>query len=220
MTETRKVATPMEINFQVKGEEPIINNVPYRRLICRLMYLSLVSRPDISYSIVYSTRFLDKPRKSTWEAGKRILRYLNHTKEYGSQLKKGNMQELMALCDADWGGDQETRKSVSGFVCFHAGNPIAWHSSKQTCVAQSSMEAEYISAGISTKRLELPPNRCTDSIFEWSNEHRSLHKCTGRFKNRVEITKTQSRTIWIEKCSKVLEHKIQPSHDKTEFQTF
>ncbi|KAG5894852.1 hypothetical protein JTB14_023701 [Gonioctena quinquepunctata] len=153
MTETRKVATPMEINFQVKGEEPIINNVPYRRLICRLMYLSLVSRPDISYSIVYSTRFLDKPRKSTWEAGKRILRYLNHTKEYGSQLKKGNMQELMALCDADWGGDQETRKSVSGFVCFHAGNPIAWHSSKQTCVAQSSMEAEYISAGIASQEL-------------------------------------------------------------------
>ncbi|KAG5881703.1 hypothetical protein JTB14_006561 [Gonioctena quinquepunctata] len=153
MIETRNVATPMEVNFQVKEEEPIINNVPYRRLICSLMYLSLVSRPDISYSAAYLSRFLDKPRKSTWEAGKRILRYLNHTKEYGLQFKKGNMQELMALCDADWGGDQETRKSVSGFVCFHAGNPIAWHSRKQTCVAQSSMEAEYISAGIASQEL-------------------------------------------------------------------
>ncbi|KAG5871041.1 hypothetical protein JTB14_021188 [Gonioctena quinquepunctata] len=153
MTETRKVATPMEVNFQVKEEEPIINNVPYRRIICSLMYLSLVSRPDISYSVAYLSRFLDKPRKSTWEAGKRILRYLNHTKEYGLQFKKENMQELMALCDADWGGDQETRKSVSGFVCFHAGNPIAWHSRKQTCVAQSSMEAEYISAGIASQEL-------------------------------------------------------------------
>ncbi|KAG5875125.1 hypothetical protein JTB14_022597 [Gonioctena quinquepunctata] len=112
-----------------------------------------VSRPDISYSVAYLSRFLDKLRKSTWEAGKRILRYLNYTKEYGLQFKKGNMQELMALCDADWGGDQETRKSVSGFVCFHAGNPIAWHSRKQTCVAQSSMEAEYISAGIASQEL-------------------------------------------------------------------
>ncbi|KAG5873284.1 hypothetical protein JTB14_002951 [Gonioctena quinquepunctata] len=153
MIETRNVATPMEVNFQVKEEEPIINNVPYRRLICSLMYFSLVSRPDISYSVAYSSRFLDKPRKSTWEAGKRILRYLNHTKEYGLQFKKGNMQELMALCDADWGGDQETRKSVSAFVCFHAGNPIAWHSRKQTCVAQSSMEAEYISADIASQEL-------------------------------------------------------------------
>ncbi|KAG5881887.1 hypothetical protein JTB14_008700 [Gonioctena quinquepunctata] len=85
--------------------------------------------------------------------GKRISRYLNHTKGYGLQFKKGNMQELMALCDADWGGDQETRKSVSGFVCFHAGNPIVWHSRKQTCVAQSSMEAEYISAGIASREL-------------------------------------------------------------------
>ncbi|KAG5868995.1 hypothetical protein JTB14_004770 [Gonioctena quinquepunctata] len=134
MTETRKVATPI-------------------RLICSLMYLSLASRPDISYSVAYLSRFRDKPRKSTWEAGERILRYLNHTKEYGLQFKKGNMQELMALCDADWRGDQESRKSESGFVCFHAGNPIAWHSRKQKCVAQSLMEAEYISAGIASQEL-------------------------------------------------------------------
>ncbi|KAG5891809.1 hypothetical protein JTB14_006199 [Gonioctena quinquepunctata] len=145
MIETGKV----EVNFQVKEEEPIINNVPYRRLVCSLMYLSLVSRTDIPYL----SRFLDKPRKSTWKAGKRISRYLNHTKEYALQFEKGNMQEVMALCDADWAGDQETRNTVSGFVWFHAGNPIAWHFMKQTCVAQSSMEAEYISAGTAPQEL-------------------------------------------------------------------
>ncbi|KAG5864899.1 hypothetical protein JTB14_005273 [Gonioctena quinquepunctata] len=86
------------------------------------------------------------------EAVKRIYRYPNHTKEYGLQIKKENIHESMA-CDADWAGDQETRKSISGFVCFHAGNPLAWHFRKQTCVARSSMEAEYISAGIASQEL-------------------------------------------------------------------
>lgn len=153
MEETRNIATPMEVNFQINEEEQIIENVPYRRLICSLMYLSLVSRPDICYSVGYLSRFLDRPTKRTWEAAKRILRYLNSTKDYGLQFKVGNMQEMIGICDADWAGDRKTRKSVSGFICFHAGNPIAWHSRKQACVAQSSMEAEYISAGIAAQEL-------------------------------------------------------------------
>lgn len=60
---------------------------------------------------------------------------------------------LETMCDADWGGDKQTRKSVSGFVCFHGHNPIAWHSRKQNCVALSSMEAEYVSAVSAAQEL-------------------------------------------------------------------
>lgn len=151
MEESRAVSTPMEINFQMNTDD-IIQDIPYRRLICSLMYLSLLTRPDIAYSASYLSRYLDKPTIQAWKAGKRILRYLNSTKNLGLKYTKGG-KGIEGMCDADWGGDKQTRKSVSGFVCFHAGNPIAWHSRKQNCVALSSMEAEYISASSAAQEL-------------------------------------------------------------------
>lgn len=138
-------------NFHL-DEDNLIENVPYRRLVCSLMYISLVTRPDIAYSVSYLSRYLDKPTTQAWNAAKRVLRYLRSTKHLGLRYMK-RPNGLEGMCDADWGGDRQTRKSVSGFVCFHAGNPIAWHSRKQNCVALSSMEAEYISAGSAAQEL-------------------------------------------------------------------
>lgn len=142
----------MEINFQIDSDEDTVDNLPYRCLICHLMYLSIMSRPDIAYSVSYLSRYLDKPTMNAWKAGKRILRYLSATKTYGLVYTKGN-SESEGMCDADWGGDRQTRRSVSGFVFFHSNNPIAWYSRKQNCVALSSMEAEYISAGSAAQEL-------------------------------------------------------------------
>ena len=46
--------------------------------------------------------------------------------------------------DADWAGDVADRKSTSGYVFLFGGAAISWKSSKQTCVALSTAEAEYI----------------------------------------------------------------------------
>lgn len=151
MENCRSVATPMEVNFQL-DEAPIIDNVFYRKLICSLMYLSVTTRPDLSFSVSYLSRYLDKPTNLAWKAGKRILRYLRCTKNLGLHFTK-RATSLEGMCDSDWGADKKTRKSVSGFISFYAGNPIAWHSKKQNCVALSSMEAEYISAGSAAQEL-------------------------------------------------------------------
>lgn len=142
----------MEANFYINNDEEVIINVPYRRLVWSLMYISITSRPDISFSTSYLSRFSDKVTLNAWNAGKRILRYLSATKEYGLIYRKSE-SGLLSMSDADWGGDQHTRKSVSGFVCFYANNPIAWHSRRQNCVALSSMEAEYVSAGAAAQEL-------------------------------------------------------------------
>jgi len=64
--------TPMEKGFQYNDTSPIID-VPYRQLIGGLMYLSTSTRPDITFSVSYLSRFLDKPTSETWQAGKRVL---------------------------------------------------------------------------------------------------------------------------------------------------
>ncbi|MGR0243504.1 Ty1/Copia family ribonuclease HI, partial [Klebsiella pneumoniae] len=60
-----------------------------------------------------------------------------------------NSNNLVCFSDADWAGDDIDRKSVSGCIVLHCGNPISWFSRKQSCVALSTMEAEYIASSIS-----------------------------------------------------------------------
>ena len=50
--------------------------------------------------------------------------------------------DFHGFCDSDWAGDQDTRRSTTGFLAFMAGGPIAWQSRLQTTIAASSMEAE------------------------------------------------------------------------------
>ncbi len=48
--------------------------------------------------------------------------------------------------DSDWGGCRETRKFTSGYVLKISGGAVCWRSKKQSIVATSSFEAEYIAS--------------------------------------------------------------------------
>ena len=43
-----------------------------------------------------------------------------------------------------WGGDVGERKSTSGYMFLLGGAAINWKSNKQTCIALSTAEAEYV----------------------------------------------------------------------------
>ena len=62
-------------------------------------------------------------------------------------------KSIECYSDADWGGDQTNRKSYSGFVIKFADCPIAWESKKQTAVALSSTEAEYMALCTAAKEV-------------------------------------------------------------------
>lgn len=68
---------------------------------------------------------------------------MKHTADYKILYRKIE-KPLHAYTDADWAGDQDDRKSCSGNVHILAGGPISWFSKKQTSVALSTMEAEYV----------------------------------------------------------------------------
>lgn len=145
--------TPMETGFQIPVQEYETSlNVPYRSLVCSLLYLAITTRPDIAFSVSLLSRVLDKPSELTWKSAKRVLRYLSGTREIGLQYYK-NGQGLQGFADADWGGDVETRKSTSGFLAVYNGNAVSWFSKKQSCVALSTMEAEYYAASAGAQEL-------------------------------------------------------------------
>ena len=155
MTNSKAVATPLETGIKIllsNSQEDISKEIdyPYREAIGCLMYAMLCTRPDLSFSICYLSRFSNNPRIEHWKALKRVLRYIKGTIKL--KLKFGKESEnILGYSDADWAGDLTKRKSTSGFVFLLGGGAISWGSKKQTCVALSSTEAEYVALSHATK---------------------------------------------------------------------
>ena len=74
----------------------------------------------------------------------RVLKYIKGTLEYGITYTKGNT--LTRLCDSDWVGDVDSKRSVIGYYFSLGSGVVSWVSTKQYTVALSSIEAEYIVA--------------------------------------------------------------------------
>lgn len=104
--------------------------VPYRELAGSLMYLSVVSRPDITYSVSYLSQYLDKPTLKLWTSAKRVLRYLKETQNVGLNFCRNDNKSIVAFSDADWVDDVD-RKSTSGGAVYFCGKTVYWFSRKQ-----------------------------------------------------------------------------------------
>ena len=79
-------------------------------------------------------------------AVKNVLKYLRNTKDMF--LCYGGDQELAvsSYTDASWNTDPDDSKSKSGYVFILNGAVVSWMSGKQSVVATSSTESEYIAA--------------------------------------------------------------------------
>lgn len=120
-------------------EENVRLTVPYRGA---LLFLSLVSRPDIAYVVGMVSRYLDKHNEQHWNAVKRIMRYLSHTKHLGIMYSKCKDLNLVGFSDSDYASDIDTRRSTSGYIFKLSNGPITWMSKRQACVSLSTAEAE------------------------------------------------------------------------------
>ncbi|KAE8985602.1 hypothetical protein PR001_g22840 [Phytophthora rubi] len=117
--------TPLEPGVNLtKADEPQteedrakMKSKPYRSLVGSLMYLACGTRPGISVAVTKLSRFLENPGEKHWDA---------------------------AYSDADWAGNRDDRRSVSGMLLMLCGAPVVWRSTFQKTVALSSTEAEYM----------------------------------------------------------------------------
>ena len=82
---------------------------------------------------------------------KNILKYLRRTKDVF--LVYGGEEELVVTgyTNASFQTDKDNSKSQSGFVFIVNGGAVSWKSSKQETVADSTIEAEYITASEAAK---------------------------------------------------------------------
>lgn len=126
------------------SDKVIMDTVPYRGAVGSLLYAAVATRPDIAAAVGAVSRYMTNPGPKHWTAVKRIIRYLQGTKDLAICYSPQDSPSLNVYTDADWGGDLDTRRSTSGYISMFAGGPISWRSVLQKIIALSTCEAEYI----------------------------------------------------------------------------
>ncbi|KAA0063746.1 gag/pol protein [Cucumis melo var. makuwa] len=122
-----------------------MSNILYVSVVGSLMYALLCTRPDICYSVGIVSRYQSNPGRDHWTAVKNILKYLRRIKDY--MLVYGSKDLILTgYTDSDFQTDKDARKSTSGSVFTLNGGAVVWRSIKQSCIANPTMEAEYVAA--------------------------------------------------------------------------
>ncbi|KAJ9547812.1 hypothetical protein OSB04_020355 [Centaurea solstitialis] len=129
-----------------------MKGVPYASAIGSIMYAMLCTRPDVSYALSMTSRYQSNPGDAHWVAVKNILKYLRRTKDmfllYGGQERDLCIQ---GYTDASFQTDRDDYKSQSGYVFVLNGGAVSWKSYKQSTIADSTTESEYIAASDAAK---------------------------------------------------------------------
>nr|GEZ68537.1 hypothetical protein [Tanacetum cinerariifolium] len=117
----------------------------YKSMIGSLMYLT-ASRPDIMFTVSACSMHQVTPTTSNLEAVKKIFKYLKGQPKLGLWYPKESPLVLEAYSDSDYAGANKDRKSITGGCQFLGRRLISWQCKKQTIVATSSTEVEYVAA--------------------------------------------------------------------------
>uniref|UniRef100_A0A1X7TB18 Reverse transcriptase Ty1/copia-type domain-containing protein n=1 Tax=Amphimedon queenslandica TaxID=400682 RepID=A0A1X7TB18_AMPQE len=135
MSDTKANKTPVNPGVKLKGTEDLeyIDADLYQSAVGKLLHLSTRTRPDIFLQF-------------------RVLR----GRQQNQQVNTGK-HRTSSICvgysDSDWGGDLDDRKSTSRYVFQIGGGPVSWQSRKQSCVALSTLDAEYIALTSAAQEL-------------------------------------------------------------------
>lgn len=132
--------------------EPV-SQLEYARVIGSLMYLTNCTRPDLAHAVNVLSRYTSNPGHTHWKGITRVLNYVRYTKSYGLHYGK-EPAVLEGYTDANWISDSKKSKSTSGYVFTLGGAAVCWKSFKQTLLARSTMESEFIALDTAAEEAE------------------------------------------------------------------
>lgn len=144
MENCKPAPTPSKPHTQllVSEDQPLADPSVYISIVGALQYFTF-TRPDIAHFVNVVCQHMTNPIEAHMFLVKRILKYLQGTIHCGLTYFADSNTHISAYSNSDWAADDNTRRSITGYVVFLSLNPISWQSKKQSIVSKSSTEAEY-----------------------------------------------------------------------------
>ncbi|RVX19854.1 Retrovirus-related Pol polyprotein from transposon TNT 1-94 [Vitis vinifera] len=102
-----------------------MKNIPYAYVVGSLMYAQVCTRLDIAFAVGMFGRYQSNPGIDHWKASKKVMRYLQGTKDYMLMYKQTNNLEVIGYSDSDYVGCIDSRKSTSGYVFMLADGAVS-----------------------------------------------------------------------------------------------
>jgi hypothetical protein len=156
LSDCRPVSTPLDPGMcldaslapSTPAEVAFMRTVDYIGVVGALMYLAIVTHPDIAYVVGVLCRFMANPGPEHWKAAKHLLRYVASIINFCLLYKLDpNVPNLFhTFSNADLAGNVDTGCSTTGYVVKMGTGAVSWLSKLQSIVALSTTEAEFIAA--------------------------------------------------------------------------
>ncbi|KAD4584950.1 hypothetical protein E3N88_22551 [Mikania micrantha] len=99
--------------------------IPYASVVGSIMYANVCTRPDIAYIAGMLGRYQSNPGLDHWKATKKVLRYLQGTKDYKLTYRRSDNREVIGYSGSDFAKCKDDKKSTSGYIFLLAGGPIS-----------------------------------------------------------------------------------------------
>ncbi|CAO1624372.1 unnamed protein product [Jaminaea pallidilutea] len=164
MSDCHPASIPMSVSKELttyEGEAlPEEEKKEYLARIGCLLWIAMVTRPDISYAVSHLACFSASPGPEHFTAVEQVLRYLKgtldlcltYTPNMRSEGENTLPLKMLAYSDADWAGDKISRRSRTGWAIFIEGMLVSWSSRMQRSVAHSTLDAEYVALADTSKQ--------------------------------------------------------------------
>ena len=117
----------LSLNQCVKNdlEKESMKNIPYALAVGSLMYVQVCTRHDIAYAVGVLRRYQSNLGRDHWRAAKKVMRYLQGTKDYKLMYRQKDNLDLVGYSDADFVGCVDSCKSTSGYIFIMADGAIS-----------------------------------------------------------------------------------------------
>ena len=154
-----------------RNDGPVCDK-PVRAADGSLVWLGGMTRPDVTNAVRAVARQAHDPAERHWRAVRKIIAYLNKTKNVGLVFVKDGDRKLSVYVDADYANNDNDRRSVSGVAVMVGGTVVNASSIMQHCSTLSTSEAEYVAMaqGVKTALFTkavldfLQPGRANETI--------------------------------------------------------
>ena len=89
-------------------------------------------------------RYLNDPSQSHWKTTKKVLRYLQGTKDLMLTYRHTDTLEVVGFSDSDYAGCVDDKKSTFCYIFMMTEIVVSWKSVKQTLTTSSIIKVEFV----------------------------------------------------------------------------